>query len=409
MRIKTAGIAVGAALALTVGACSGGDTPKSDSGKAELTIWADEIRGEVLKPFAEKFGEENGIKVSVETHADKLQEDFITASEQGEGPDILVAAHDWIGNLVQNSAIDPIQLSPDQEKALNPTALQAVTYDGKVYGTPYALENLALIRNTELVPDEPESMEDLAKTGKKLVDDGKTKDILSIEVSDVGNPYHAYPFFASAGGYLFGQDDEGGYDPADLGLSKPEAVDAFEKLADLGKDGVLKTSMSADNSIPMFIEGKTPYLVSGPWALGQVADAGIKYEVSKIPAFADGGPATPFIGVQAFYVASKGKNKTHATEFVTNYANTPELATALYEADPRMPALTEVFETVSADNPDIAHFMEAGEGGYILPSIPEMSAVWDPFGKAEAAVLGGEDPEKAVKGAADTITEAIGK
>lgn len=379
----------------------------AEDDKPKLVIWSDEVRAEALKPFAKQFGEENGITVSVEVHAEELQEDFITASGQGKGPDILVAAHDWIGNLVQNHTIDPVPLSDKQKDALNPTALEAVTYDGKVYGNPYAVENLALIRNTKLAPEHPKTVEDLTAAGKKLKKDGKVEDILSIEVSDVGNPYHAYPFYASAGGYLFGRDDKGQYDPEDLGLSKPEAVDAFTELAKLGADGVMKPSMSTDNSIPKFIDGKTPYLVSGPWAMSQVKKAEIDYAVEEIPGFEGGGKATPFVGVQAFYAASKGDNKTHAQEFVTNYAATEDLNKALFEADPRPPALTKVFDEVSADNSDLAGFAKAGEGGYILPAIPAMSAVWDPFGKAQAAVLKGDDPEKAVKAAAKTITEAI--
>lgn len=404
MRKSSSALLAAAVAVAGLSACS---SPEDD--KPKLVIWADEIRGEVLKPFAKDFGEANGIEVSVQVHAEELQQDFITASEQGKGPDILVAAHDWIGNLVQNSTIDPVKLSDEQQAALNPVALEAVTYDGEIYGNPYAVENLALIRNTELAPEQPKSIEDLTATGKKLKKDKKVEDILSIEVSDVGNPYHAYPFYASAGGYLFGQDDAGNYDPQDLGLSKPEAVDAFEKLAQLGADGVMKTSMSADNSIPKFVEGATPYLVSGPWAISQVKKADIDYVVEEIPGFEGGGKATPFVGVQAFYVASKGDNKTHAQEFVTNYAATEELNKALFEADPRPPALTELFEEVSADNADLAGFAAAGEGGYILPAIPAMAAVWDPFGKAQAAVINGEDPKKAVTAAAETITEAIGK
>lgn len=384
-------------------ACSSGAEDK-----AKLVIWTDEVRGEVLKPYAEQFGEDNGIEVSVEVHAEELQEDFINASDKGKGPDILVAAHDWIGNLVQNSSIDPVRLSDEQRQAVNPIALEAVTYDGEIYGNPYAVENLALIRNTELAPKQPETVEDLTATGERLKKDGEVDDILSIEVGAVGDPYHAYPFYASAGAYLFGQDDEGQYDPKDLGLSKPEAVDAFEKLAKLGADGVMKTSMSADNSIPKFVEGKTPYLLSGPWAIGQVAKAGFDYTVEEIPGFEGGGKATPFVGVQAFYVASKGDNKTHAQEFVTNYAATEKLNKDLFEADPRPPALTKVFDEVSADNKDLAGFAAAGQSGHVLPAIPQMSAVWDPFGKAQAAVLKGDDPETAVKAAAKTITEAIG-
>jgi arabinogalactan oligomer/maltooligosaccharide transport system substrate-binding protein len=36
-----------------------------------------------------------------------------------------------------------------------------------------------------------------------------------------------------------------------------------------------------------------------------------------------------------------------------------------------------------------------------------MAAVWDPLGKAEAAVIGGADPDSTVKAAAKTIEQAI--
>ncbi|HZE37922.1 MAG TPA: maltose ABC transporter substrate-binding protein [Stackebrandtia sp.] len=409
MRSTRAVIAAAAALSLTLTGCSaaaGGDK----SGKTGLVIWADDVRGKVLKPFAEEFGKANGIKVKVETHSpDDLQKDFIDASQQNEGPDVLVAAHDWIGNLVQNGTIDPVQLSQKQKDALDPVTLKAVTYDGKIYGTPYARENLALIRNTKLAPKAPKTIEDLTSTGRKLVAKHKAKDVLSVQVGDKGDPYHMYPFFASGGGYLFGTNKSGEYDPSDLGLSKPGAVAAFKKIAKLGADKVMKTSINADNAIPLFTEGKTPYLISGQWALPKVKKAGFDYEVSAIPGFSGGKAATPFVGVQAFYAASKGKHKTMASEFVTNYASTDKLSKALYKADPRIPASTSVYQSVSKSDPDVAAFLAAAKGGDILPSIPEMSAVWDPFGKAEAAVLDGKDPTKSIKDAAKSISDAIKK
>src|SRR5699024_6268219 len=134
----------------------------------------------------------------------------------------------------------------------------------------------------------------------------------------------------------------------------------------------------------------------------------ISYEISPVPGFADGEEPVPFVGVQAFFVASGSKNKVLAEEFVTNYVTGPELATALYQADPRPPALTGVMEKVSKDDPDVAEFTEAGANGRPMPAIPEMDAVWDPFGKAQAAAIGGDDPKKAVESAAETIREEIG-
>jgi arabinogalactan oligomer/maltooligosaccharide transport system substrate-binding protein len=38
---------------------------------------------------------------------------FVTAAQAGKGPDLVMGAHDWIGNLVQNGTIDPLQLTDD--------------------------------------------------------------------------------------------------------------------------------------------------------------------------------------------------------------------------------------------------------------------------------------------------------
>jgi arabinogalactan oligomer/maltooligosaccharide transport system substrate-binding protein len=186
-------------------------------------------------------------------------------------------------------------------------------------------------------------------------------------------------------------------------------VAAFQKLASLGEkgDGALKRSITADNAISTFTGGKTPFLISGPWALTDIKKAGIKYEITPVPGFAGGKPAQPFVGVQAFYVASKGANKAVAQEFVANYLTKTDLARALYDAEPRPPALTAALDEVKSSDPDAQKFLDAGKNGVILPAIPAMAAVWDPFGKAEAAVVGGADPATTIQAAGKAISGQI--
>jgi arabinogalactan oligomer/maltooligosaccharide transport system substrate-binding protein len=414
MRIRSAGVAAALALALAAAGCGGDDEPTaSESPRAAggtLVIWADDKRTAALKPFAEKFGQANGVTVEVQAVAnDVLQSNFVTASQQGSGPDIVVGAHDWIGNLVQNGAIDPIQLSAGQRDAYHPTALKAVTFGGQVYGVPYAMENLALIRNTELAPQAPSTIEELVATGKRLKADRKVSEVLCLQVGQNGDAYHIYPLYSSAGGTLFGTTPTGDYDPKVLGVGTPDSIAAFKKIAALGEkgEGVLKRSITAENSISLFTDRKCAFLVSGPWATTDIKKAGLAYDVTPVPGFAGAGPARPFVGVQAFYVAAKGQNKAVAQEFVANYVSTPDLAVALYQADPRPPALTAALDQVRGADPDLAKFLDAGRDGAVLPAIPAMAAVWDPFGKAEAAIIGGADPAATITSAGRTIADQI--
>ncbi|MFY1626578.1 sugar ABC transporter substrate-binding protein [Micromonospora sp. WMMD723] len=416
MRIRTAGVVTVLGLALAASGCGGGNSKDEPAAKAtspaasgKLVIWADDKRTAALKPFAEKFGQENGVTVEVQAVSKDLQTNFVTASQQGSGPDVVVGAHDWIGNLVQNGAIDPVQLAAEQKSGFNETAIKAVTFNGQLYGVPYATENVALIRNTALAPEAPKTIEDLVATGKKLKADKKASEILCLQSGQNGDAYHIYPLYTSAGGYLFGTAANGDYDPKDLGVGKPESIEAFTKIGKLGEkgDGALKRSITGENSIATFTGKKCAFLVSGPWAIADAKKAGISYDISPVPGFAGGKPAQPFVGVQAFYVAAKGKNKALAQEFVTNYVTTPELAVALYQAEPRPPALTAAFDQVKGTDPDLAKFSEAGKDGQVLPAIPAMAAIWDPFGKAEAAVIGGADPAKTVTAAGKTISGQI--
>ncbi len=414
MRIRAVGVA--AALTLTAFAAGCGDDPAGPSSNpstqaaaGELVIWADDKRSAALKPFADKFGAENGVTVKVQAISKDQQTTFVTASQQNSGPDVMVGAHDWIGNLVQNGAVDPVQLSAEQKSGFAENAVKAVTFNGQTYGVPYATENLALIRNTDLAPAAPATIEDLVAEAKKLKAAKKVSELLCLQAGQNGDAYHLYPLYSSAGGYLFGTNANGDYDPKDLGVGKPESIAAFQKIAALGEkgDGALKRSITPENSIATFTGKKCAYLVSGPWAITDAKKANIKYDISPVPGFAGGKPAQPFLGVQTFYVAAKGKNKALAQEFVTNYVTTPDLAVALYQAEPRPPALTAAFDQVKTGDADLAKFLDAGKNAVPLPAVPEMAAIWDPFGKAEAAVIGGADPAKTITAAGKTISAAI--
>ena len=171
MRIRTAGVVAALALAL-VGAGCGNDKAKTDNSTAKkggaLVIWADDKRAAALKPFADKFGTDNGVTVEVKAVSKDLQTGFVTASQSNSGPDVVVGAHDWIGNLVQNGTIEPVQLSADQKAQFSDLAVKGVTFNGQLYGVPYAVENIALIRNTDLAPQAPSTIEDLVAAGKAL-------------------------------------------------------------------------------------------------------------------------------------------------------------------------------------------------------------------------------------------------
>jgi len=246
MRNTVQSLAVILGISLFATGCSGGgaeeaaEQPTEESteqpavrGDEDLVIWADPVRIEYIKEIADAFAEENGITVGVQGIVN-TRADFITANSAGNGPDVIAGAHDWIGQLVQNGAVEPLQLSPDDLAGYSPTAVQASTYEDQLYALPYAVESVALYCNTDYAPGTYASIEDVITAGQPAVDAGNLDVPLILQQGELGDAYHMQPLFTSGGGYIFGRDAERNYDPRDLGLNKPESIAAAQKTASLG-------------------------------------------------------------------------------------------------------------------------------------------------------------------------------
>ena len=384
-----------------------GDTPVESDGTS-LVIWADDLRAGAISPLTEQFTADTGVEVRVQVVAqDNLREQFKDAVGQGAGPDITIGAHDWLGELVQNNVVAPVQIAPDTAQEFAPEAIEAVTYEGQLYAVPYSIESLGLIRNTDLAPEEPASMEALVEHGKELVDAGETDLIMAQELGVDGNPYSMYPYLSAYGGGVFPLLDEGGFDGSEVILDSEETLQGAEKLAWLGSESALNTNQDSSNVIPQFVEGNTAYLVSGPWAIDQTKEAGINYEITPIPNFEDGGETSPFLGVQAFYVSAESLNPQIAQTFVQEYVPTEEIQMGMFAADHRPPALVSAAEQVVAEDPDVEAWSAAAEGGTPMPNIPQMNAVWEPLGKATADIVSGSDVAERMATAQSEVEAAL--
>jgi arabinogalactan oligomer / maltooligosaccharide transport system substrate-binding protein len=373
-------------------------------GDADLVIWADDTRTPVLTPIAEQFSTEEGINVQVlEVPFDRIRDNLGVAGPAGEGPDIIIGAHDWLGQLVADGAVAPMDLGA-AAAGFSEVALQAMTYEGKVYGLPYAVENIALIRNTDLVPTAPATFEELETVALGLVADGKAEIPLAVQQGPA-DPYHNFPLFSAAGGYVFKQNPDGTYDPADLGIDSEGGLKAAALFAKWSSSGLISKDVTYDVMNESFSSGKAPFAITGPWATGGFTEAGVNFAVEPIPSIEGGAPAV-FVGVQGFMISSFSESQDLAKTFVLDYLATEDVQLDLFDAGGRPPALTSAFEKVSTD-PIIQGFGLAGQQGQPLPAIPEMSAVWDTWKDAYSLIFTGSDPTQAFTEAAATIRETI--
>ena len=252
---------------------------------------------------------------------------------------------------------------------------------------------------------EPATIEEMVEAGTAA----GTELILSQAVDEKGDAYNMEPIYTAAGGYLFGKNPDGSYNSKDLGIGKEGSIRAAEKIGQLGKQGVLRKSVTAANHISLFTDAKAPYLISGPWALADIKKAGIDYQLTRIPGFGDieGSQARPFAGVNCFYVASNGKNKAFAETFVADAAKDMTFAASMFPSNELPPAQKDLAEKLRAEQPDMVTFADMSAQADPMPAIPAMSSVWEPFGRAQANIVAGADPASTMAGVGETIRASI--
>ncbi len=413
MRRITQGVALAAALTLSLAACSsddGGSGAEAESGTS-LTIWADENRAGPIGELAQSWGEENGVTVEVEqVNFEGLREQFLQQAPQGQGPDILLGANNWAGEFVASGLIAPIDLGSNEGSFVE-ASVNAFNVDGQNYGLPIATENVVLFRNTDLAPDAPASLDEMAETGLQLQEDGDTRYPIGLQVGDEGDAYHAYSFFSAAGGYYFGGPDaDGSYDTSDLGLTSEGGLAWAEAFSQWGEDGVVKSTFVGDDLTNAWSNGRLAYWITGPWNKTVVEDAqsdnGVEFSVEGLPGWEGvDGTAVPIVGAQGFFLSQGSENTTTAQAFLDATMST-ELMTGLYEADPRPPARTDALEA-AADDPIIEAVAEFGQDGFPNLPIAAMEQTFEEFGLAEKRILDGADPQQTMEDAQANLEERI--
>lgn len=369
-----------------------------------LVIWADEQRAVVLNDLADAFEEETGVTLAiVEKGFGNIRDDVKVAGPAGQGPDILIGAHDWLGELVASGLISEVSLG-SKAADFEQVAVDAFTFEGKLYGLPYAIENVALIYNPELVPDAPTTWDEVREISEQQVGDGAKYGFVIQE----NDPYHFYGIQTAFGGYVFGTNEDGSWNPEDVGIDSEGTIAAFEWLDQMYKDKILQAGAALNNDLVLsaFTNGDASMAIMGPWYLSNLRDAGVPYAVAPIPS-GPAGEGRPFLGVQGFMISAFSKQPLLAQTFLQEFVATEETMSALFETNLRPSAYRPANEGIT--DPDLAAFAAAGVVGQPMPNIPAMSAVWSSWGNAMALISQqqGGTPAEIMTEAADQIRATI--
>ena len=344
----------------------------------DLLIWMDAERGRSLEAISQKFKDQFGINVWIET-PENITDSFPAAAQAGKGPDIVIWAHDKVGEWADAGLISPINL-PDQFRAkYYAKAWEAVRHNSQIWGFPIGLETVALIYNKKLLDGPPpKSLADLSDLSKTIK--VRHPGVFSI-LWDYKSAYYSWGILASAGAYVYAKNN-GGYDLGDVGVANAGAVQGLSKIMALVDAGILPKSVSYSASEELMSQGKLAMMISGPWAWANLVKSGIDFGIAPVPG-CDGNPAKPFVGVLACYINRASPNQDIAKEFIENFLLSEQGLKAMDQAKPvGIPSLVTLANEMERTNPLLQQLELCAEQGEIMPNIPEMGRFWSAVGSA---------------------------
>jgi len=347
-----------------------------------LLIWINGDKGyQGIVEVGGIFEKNTGIPVNVE-HPEGATDKFFHAAKSGKGPDIMIWAHDRLGEWADTGLLLPIDPDPAFLPRIFPKAWEAFTHRGRLWGYPIAMESTGLIYNKALISEDeiPANLADCARLAPALQAQGAAPIMW-----DLNNTYFTFGLLASAGGYVFGRRPDGSYDTADIGITHPAAVAAMETIVDFIRTGVLPSSLSYSIAEAHMNQGKLAMFISGPFAWENLRKSGIDFGVTTLPGV-DGNPGRPFVGVVGAVFNRSSPNLDLAQEFLERYLITPRGLEAMDRHVPLgVPALIASYEAMAAD-PHIAGSMKNIEAGVLMPNIPQMGAFWSAMESALSTI-----------------------
>ena len=369
---------------------------------ATITVWTHFGENELvwLRDQAKTFEAKTKNKVNiVSVPFDDLTTKFLQSAPKGQGPDLIVTqAHDRIGQMAAAGVIEPMDKYVTSKTDLDKTAVQAMTYKGKLFGIPMFAESVALIYNKKLVPQAPTTWNALLSAAQSAQKSGNLGFVMPLD-----NAYLTYGFTSAYGGYVF-KNSGGTLNTKDIGLGNAGAVKAASFINDLRyKYNLIPEGINGDAVKSAFTQGRAAMMVSGPWDIDDIRKAGIDFGIAPFPTPPGAsGKWSPFVGVQGTIMNAYSKNKAAAAQFAKSIT-TADAQISFNKAGGRIP-VSLAARTKLKSNPVVAGFSRTISAGTPMPNVPEMGAVWGPWTNAVTQVS-----QKPGQNYSQILTKAVGE
>ena len=384
----------GLVLVTLAAGCAAPTGPPAEGEPTVVRVWHQKDSAE--RAFLERWAADyNAAQDSVELlllfkETEELRNHYVFAAMGGKGPDLIYGPADNVGMLALTETIRPLDglLPASTLAAFTDDGL--LSYDGKLYGVADQVGNhLTLVYNRALVPNPPETLDELVETARALTQDtdGDGNPDRYGLVWNYSEPFFFIPFLTAFDGWVMNDDE----DPT---LDTPATVQAVEFVVGLrDRERVIPQNVDYNTAEALFKEGSAAMIINGPWAWAGYGEAGIDYGLTPLPYNTEAGAwARPMAAAKAYSLNPSVPDWKLPTVLGLMQALTSaEIQTQMAAELSLIPVQRSVRESAAVrSNPILAQSLAQLEHSLPMPTSPVLRQVWDGMRGPYQLVMNGE-------------------
>lgn len=294
-------------LVLICGGCAQKDTRTV----IEFASWGSKSEIDILKPILSDFEKENPeIKIDFMHIPQNYFQKIHLLFASNTAPDVIFINNLYLPIYANANLLEELTVNQND---FYPQALEALSWNGKLYAIPRDVSNLVVFYNKDLFdrknityPTSEWNFDDFLKTAQKLTDKN------TFGVSFEEDPLFYLPYLMSSGGGILPSE-----------IEKKGSQYGLNFYADLRKKyhvAPLKSESASATMAQMFLQQKLGMYISGRWMVPKLREeADFDWDVTQFPKGTNGSIVQ--LDASGWAIAKSSKHKEEAQKLVNYLAS----------------------------------------------------------------------------------------
>jgi multiple sugar transport system substrate-binding protein len=345
--------------------------------------------------------------------SDAMLQKVLAALAAGSYPDVAYIFGSDLANIARSPKV------VDMGDAISGThywkpVRDAVTVNGQVRAAPALVDSLAVVCNKSLfanaglqLPQDGWRWDEFIETSKALTDEASgTFGTGWPGAGDEDTVWRLWPLIWDAGGDVLGNDSRGiGF--ADAGV---RALEVVQRLA-ADKSVYIDPKSGSEQMYQVFMSGRMGMVVTGPWELPDILDAGVDYQVVPLPSF--GGKSVTISGPDTWTLFDNGPERVEAARTFVEWLIRPEQDVRWALGAGSLPLSQESesspeWAQYAAETPGMKVFATALQSARVRPVHPAYPDISQALATAITSVLlERSSPQDAIRACAEEANAAL--